>query len=90
MESADLVLVKSNPVDVVKVLRLSGTSYRKQFQNTWWGVGDNIVMIPLAAGILAPWGIEMRPVVGAILMSISTVIAAINAQLLRHVDLGTS
>ena len=87
VESADLVLVKSNPMDIVKVLRLSGASYQKQLQNVWWGAGYNIVMIPLAAGILAPWGIVMPPAVGAILMSISTIIVAANAQLLRRVDL---
>lgn len=87
VQSADLVLVKSNPLDIVRVLRLSKASYRKQLQNIWWGAGYNIVMIPLAAGILAPWGFVMPPSVGAILMSLSTIVVAANAQLLRRVDL---
>ena len=87
VQSADLVLVKSDPRDVVKILRLSSASYRKQLQNIWWGAGYNIVMIPLAAGVLAPWGFLMPPAVGAALMSLSTIIVAVNAQLLRRVDL---
>ena len=87
VQSADLVLVASNPLDIVKILKLSAASYRKQLQNIWWGAGYNIVMIPLAAGILAPVGFVMPPAVGAILMSISTIVVAINAQLLRRVDL---
>ncbi len=89
VQSADLVLVKSDPRDVVKILRLSSASYRKQLQNIWWGAGYNIVMIPLAAGVLAPWGFIMPPAVGAALMSLSTIIVAVNAQLLRRVDLST-
>jgi Cu2+-exporting ATPase len=72
---------------VVKILQLSLASYSKQKQNIWWGAGYNIVMIPLAAGILAPLGFIMPPAVGAILMSLSTIIVAINAQTLRQVDL---
>lgn len=87
IESADLILVKSNPLDIVKLIKLSRASYRKQTQNIWWGAGYNLLMIPLAAGILAPWGIVPSPAVGAFLMSISTIIVAINAQLLRKVDL---
>ena len=87
VQSADLVLVKSNPLDIVRILILSAASYRKQVQNIWWAAGYNIIMIPLAAGILAPWGIIMPPAVGAVLMSISTIVVAINAQLLRRVDL---
>jgi Cu2+-exporting ATPase len=87
VQSADLILVKSNPLDIVRILILSAASYRKQVQNIWWAAGYNIIMIPLAAGILAPWGILMPPAVGAILMSISTIVVAINAQLLRRVDL---
>jgi Cu2+-exporting ATPase len=90
VESAGLILVKSNPLDVVKILKLSDASYRKQVQNIWWSAGYNIIMIPLAMGILAPWGIVPSPALGAFLMSISTVIVAINAQTLRRVDLGTS
>lgn len=87
VESAGLILVKSNPMDIVKILKLSLASYRKQKQNIWWGAGYNIIMIPLAAGILAPWGIVPDPAVAAALMSISTVIVAINAQTLRRAKL---
>ena len=87
MESADLVLVKSNPLDIVRIIRLSAASYRKQVQNIWWAAGYNIVMIPLAAGVLAPWGILVPPAVGALVMSISTIIVAANAQLLRRADI---
>jgi Cu2+-exporting ATPase len=90
VQSADLVLVKSDPRDVVKILRLSAASYRKQLQNIWWGAGYNIVMIPLAAGALVPWGFDMPPAVGAALMSLSTIIVAVNAQLLRRLDLDTN
>lgn len=87
IQSADLVLVKSNPLDIVRIVKLSDASFRKQLQNLWWGAGYNIVMVPLAAGILAPWGFVMPPALGAALMSLSTVIVAINAQLLRRADL---
>ncbi|MCH7901517.1 MAG: heavy metal translocating P-type ATPase [Acidobacteria bacterium] len=87
VQSADLVLVKSNPIDVVKILKLSSASYRKQLQNVWWGAGYNIVMIPLAMGVLAPVGFVMPPALGAVFMSLSTIIVAVNAQLLRRVDL---
>ncbi|MGB7979191.1 MAG: copper-translocating P-type ATPase [Candidatus Nanopelagicales bacterium] len=90
VQSADLVLVKSNPLDIVRILILSAASYRKQVQNIWWAAGYNIIMIPLAAGILAPWGILMPPAIGAVLMSISTIVVAINAQLLRRVDLSVA
>lgn len=83
VESAGIILVKSNPLDVVKVIKLSQTSYRKMRQNLIWAAGYNVVAIPLAAGVLAPWGILLSPAVGAILMSLSTVIVAINAQLMR-------
>jgi Cu2+-exporting ATPase len=89
VQSADLVLVKSDPRDVVKILRLSSASYRKQLQNVWWGAGYNIVMIPLAAGVLVSWGFDMPPAVGAALMSLSTIIVAVNAQLLHRLDLET-
>jgi Cu2+-exporting ATPase len=90
VESAGLILVRSNPLDVVKILKLSEASYRKQVQNIWWAAGYNIIMIPLAMGVLAPWGIIPSPALGAFLMSISTIIVAINAQTLRRVDLGTT
>jgi Cu2+-exporting ATPase len=86
-ESAGIILVKSNPLDVVKVVELSRASYRKMSQNLVWATGYNIVAIPLAAGILAPIGILLSPAVGALLMSLSTVIVAINAQLLRRQQL---
>lgn len=87
IQSAGLVLVKSNPLDIVRILKLSAASYRKQLQNIWWGAGYNVVMIPLAAGVLAPIGFVMPPAVGAAVMSVSTIVVAINAQLLRRTDL---
>ncbi len=87
VESAGLILVKSNPLDIVRILILSAAAYRKQLQNIWWGAGYNIIAIPLAAGVLAPIGFIMPPAVGALLMSVSTIVVAINAQLLRRVDL---
>lgn len=83
METADVVLVKSNPKDVVSLIDLSKKTYRKMIQNLWWAAGYNILAIPLAAGLLAPVGIVLSPAVGAILMSLSTVIVAINAKLLK-------
>jgi len=87
IESAGLILVNSNPLDVVKIFKLSRASYSKMIQNLWWAAGYNIVAIPLAAGVLAGWGILLSPAVGAVLMSISTIVVAINAQLLRRVNL---
>jgi Cu2+-exporting ATPase len=87
IESAGLILVNSNPLDVVKIFKLSRASYRKMIQNLWWAAGYNIVAIPLAAGVLANWGILLSPAVGAMLMSISTIVVAINAQLLRRTTL---
>ena len=83
IESAGLILVKSNPLDVVKIIALSRASYRKMAQNLWWAAGYNVIALPLATGVLAPWGILLSPAIGALLMSLSTVIVAINAQLLR-------
>jgi Cu2+-exporting ATPase len=90
IESAGLILVKSNPLDVVKIIALSRASYRKMIQNLWWAAGYNIVALPLAAGVLAPWNILISPAIGALLMSLSTIIVAVNAQLLRRARLGTS
>jgi Cu2+-exporting ATPase len=87
IESAGIILVKSNPLDVVKIFSLSRASYTKMIQNLWWATGYNLIALPLAAGILAPWGIVLSPAVGALLMSLSTVIVAVNAQLLRQTDL---
>ena len=89
VESAGIVLVKSNPLDVVKIFALSRASYKKMIQNLIWATGYNVVALPLAAGVLAPWGILLSPAVGALLMSLSTVIVAINAQLLRRTQLVT-
>jgi copper-(or silver)-translocating P-type ATPase len=89
IESAGLILVRSNPLDVVKIIELSRASYRKMIQNLWWAAGYNIVALPLAAGILAPWNILLSPAFGAVLMSLSTIIVAINAQLLRQTRLAT-
>jgi Cu2+-exporting ATPase len=87
IESAGLILVNSNPLDVVKIFKLSRASYNKMLQNLWWAAGYNIIAIPLAAGVLAPWGILLSPAVGAVLMSISTIVVAINAQLLKRTTL---
>ena len=87
IESAGLILVNSNPLDVVKIFKLSRASYNKMIQNLWWAAGYNIVAIPLAAGVLANWGILLSPAVGAVLMSLSTIVVAINAQLLRRTTL---
>nr|AOH37568.1 copper-translocating P-type ATPase [Luteimonas sp. JM171] len=87
VEAGDVVLVRSDPRDVARIVTLSQASYRKMVQNLWWAAGYNIVAIPLAAGVLAWAGILLVPAVGAILMSASTVIVAINAQLLRRAAL---
>jgi Cu2+-exporting ATPase len=83
IESAGIILVKSNPLDVVNVIQLSRASHRKMVQNLWWAAGYNIFALPLAAGVLAPLGILLSPAVGALLMSLSTIIVAINARLMR-------
>ena len=87
IESAGIVLVNSNPLDVVKIFKLSRASYSKMIQNLWWAAGYNIVAIPLAAGVLANLGILLSPAVGALLMSLSTIVVALNAQLLRRISL---
>ena len=84
VEAGDIVLVRSDPRDVPRIIDLSRATYRKMIQNLWWAAGYNIVAIPLAAGLLARWGFVLSPAVGALLMSLSTVIVAINAQLLRQ------
>lgn len=83
IDSADVVLVKSDPADILHLLDLAKQTHRKMVQNLWWGAGYNILAIPLAAGILAPLGIVLSPAVGAILMSLSTIITAMNALTLR-------
>ena len=87
VEAGDVVLVRSDPRDVPRIIALSRASYRKMMQNLWWAAGYNIVAIPLAAGVLAARGILLPPAVAAVLMSASTVIVAINAQLLRRARL---
>jgi Cu2+-exporting ATPase len=82
VETADIVLVRSDPRDAAAILRLSKATYRKMIQNLWWAAGYNILAIPLAAGVLAPVGITLGPAAGAALMSLSTVIVAINARFL--------
>jgi P-type Cu2+ transporter len=87
VEAGDVVLIRSDPRDVPRIISLSRASYRKMVQNLWWAAGYNIVAIPLAAGVLAYRGILLSPAMGAILMSLSTVIVAVNAQLLRRARL---
>ena len=87
IESADLVLVKSDPLDATYGLKLAKATYNKMIQNLFWATGYNIIGIPLAAGIAAPFGVILSPAVGAVLMSISTVVVSINAMLLRRVRL---
>jgi len=87
VQSADVILVQNDPMDVVRLVKLSTASYRKMQENIVWAAGYNVFAIPLAAGVLAPIGILLSPAVGALLMSLSTVIVAINAQLLRRTDL---
>ncbi|HUF36357.1 MAG TPA: heavy metal translocating P-type ATPase [Gemmatimonadales bacterium] len=87
VEAGDVVLVRSDPRDVPRIVALSRASYRKMVQNLWWAAGYNIVAIPLAAGVLATRGIVLSPAIGAVLMSLSTVIVAVNAQLLRRARL---
>src|SRR5690606_17570176 len=87
IESAGIILASSDPRSVIGVIRLSVATYRKSLQNLVWAAGYNIVAIPLAAGAFAWAGIDMPPSVGALLMSASTIVVALNAQLLRRVDL---
>jgi Cu2+-exporting ATPase len=87
VEAGDIVLVRSDPRDVSRIIALSRATYRKMVQNLWWAAGYNIVAIPLAAGVLASKGIVLSPAIGAVLMSLSTVVVAVNAQLLRRAKL---
>lgn len=82
VETADVILVRSNPLDVVAIVQLSRATYRKMIQNLVWATGYNVVAIPLAAGALYAWGVVLTPAVGAALMAASTVIVAINARML--------
>lgn len=81
-ETADIILVNSDPKDVVNMIAFGRATYKKMIQNLWWAVGYNVAAIPLAAGVLSPWFV-LSPAMGAVLMSLSTIIVAINAQLLR-------
>ena len=83
LETADIILVKSNPEDIITILELTRATYSKMKQNLLWATGYNAFAIPLAAGIFYSWGILLSPAMGAVLMSLSTVIVALNAQLLR-------
>jgi Cu2+-exporting ATPase len=88
IESAGVVLASDDPRAVIDVIRLSRASYRKMVQNLAWAAGYNVVAIPVAAGVLAWAGVTLGPAVGAILMSLSTIVVALNAQLLRRLRLG--
>jgi Cu2+-exporting ATPase len=83
VETADIILVRSNPLDVVAIVQLSRATYRKMIQNLVWATGYNVVAIPLAAGALYAWGVVLSPALGAALMAASTVIVAINARMLK-------
>lgn len=87
VEAGDVVLVRSDPRDISRIIKLSKATYRKMIQNLWWAAGYNIIALPLAAGALAWAGIILAPAVGAVLMSLSTVIVSINAQLLKRIKL---
>ena len=87
IEAADLVLVESDPLDVVRALTLARATYAKMVQNLFWATGYNAIALPLAAGVAYPWGIVLSPAVGALLMSLSTVAVAVNAMLLRRAAL---
>jgi len=88
VESAGIVLVRSDPRDVVRAIQLSRATYRKMVQNLVWATAYNVVAIPAAAGAFAHWGITLPMSVGALAMNLSTVIVAVNAQLLRRLELG--
>ena len=87
VESAGIVLVRSDPRDVVGAIRLSRATYNKMIQNLVWATGYNLIAIPIAAGVLVPWGLDLPMAVGAVAMSLSTIIVAANAQLLRRLTL---
>jgi Cu2+-exporting ATPase len=81
------VLVRSDPRDIPRIVSLSKATYRKMVQNLWWAAGYNIFAIPLAAGVLASRGVLLTPALGAVLMSASTIVVAVNAQLLKKTKL---
>jgi Cu2+-exporting ATPase len=83
-ETADIILVNSDPKDIANLILFGKATYNKMIQNLWWAAGYNIVAIPLAAGVLYKWGFMLSPAIGAVLMSLSTIVVAINAQLLKR------
>jgi Cu2+-exporting ATPase len=85
IESAGIILVENDPSDILRIIKISKATYRKMVQNLIWATGYNVIALPLAAGVLAPIGFLLPPAVGALIMSLSTVIVAINAQLLRGI-----
>jgi Cu2+-exporting ATPase len=87
VESAGIVLVRSDPRDVVGAIELSRATYAKMIQNLVWATGYNLIAIPIAAGLLVPWGLDLPMAVGSIAMSASTIVVAASAQLLRRVRL---
>lgn len=82
-ETADIILVNSDPKDIANLILFGRATYNKMIQNLWWAAGYNILAIPLAAGVLYQWGVMLSPAIGAVLMSLSTIVVAINAQLLK-------
>ena len=86
IESAGIILVDNDPRDILRIIELSDATYQKMIQNLLWATGYNVIALPLAAGVLAPFGILLPPAIGALIMSLSTVIVAINAQLLNRVQ----
>jgi len=88
VETADIILVRSNPLDVVAIIGLARATYKKMIQNLAWATGYNAFAIPLAAGVLYKAGILLSPAMGAVLMSLSTVIVAINAKFLKVEKVG--
>jgi Cu2+-exporting ATPase len=87
IESAGIVLVRDDPRDIPKIIKLSRLTYSKMIQNLFWATGYNVVAMPLAAGVLVAWGILLNPAIAAVFMSLSTVIVAFNAVLLRRKSL---
>jgi Cu2+-exporting ATPase len=87
VEAGDVVLTRNNPEDIARLTILSRKVYRKMVENLIWATGYNVVAIPAAAGIFAPWGFFLRPEIGALLMALSSVIVVINAMLLKKIDL---
>ena len=83
-ETADIILVNSDPKDIANLILFGKATYNKMIQNLWWAAGYNILAIPLAGGVLYKWGIMLSPAIGAVLMSLSTIVVAINAQLLKR------